>query len=337
MILEHSSKNKKILLLVSAIILIAGVFLSLYSSVIFQEGNPWPQIKGIVQLKFGDNDIVKLSGSDNKFMTESKNGTMIHDFMKTKGYEFTEQIGSGYFFKSATGQTTIATHKYYSRHYSLWTITENTNDSNNLWTTITNDQGVTFQYPKELLAKYVSVAEWPPVIKIETGTYSCEITPQEKSSMLEIIGQRLVDNRIYCVNVKNEGVAGIVYSSYVYTTPKRGKLVSVSFVLRYPSCANYDEEQNQSCVNEREAFDLDATVDRIVQTVSWDSIFSEDTLANQILKCLASSYSGDKEKCDELLKQINDFDSCVMAGFSIMKSNPPQCATLDGRTFVEVN
>jgi len=126
MIFEHSSKNKKILLLVSAIILIAGIFLSLYSSVIFQEGNPWPQIKGIVQLKFGDSDIVQLSGSNNKFMTESKNGTMIHDFMKTKGYEFTGQMGSGYFFKSVIGQTAIATHKYYSRYYSLWTITENT-------------------------------------------------------------------------------------------------------------------------------------------------------------------------------------------------------------------
>jgi len=125
MIFEHSSKNKKILLLVSAVILIAGIFLSLYSSVIFQEGNPWPQIKGMVQLKFGDSDIVKLSSSDNKFMTESKNGTMIHDFMKTKGYEFTEQMGSGYFFKSSTGQSTVVTHKYYTRFYAIWTITEN--------------------------------------------------------------------------------------------------------------------------------------------------------------------------------------------------------------------
>jgi hypothetical protein len=125
MILEYLSKNKKVLLLISMAILVVGVLLFLYSAVIFQEGNPWPEIKGIVQLKFGDSDIVKLSGFDNKFMTESKNGTMIHDFMKTKGYEFTEQMGSGYFFKSSTGQSAIVTHKYYSRYYSLWTITEN--------------------------------------------------------------------------------------------------------------------------------------------------------------------------------------------------------------------
>jgi hypothetical protein len=114
--------------LISGFIILCALLILLYSPIIFQEGNPWPEIKGIVQLKFGDNDIVKLSGSDNKFMTESKNGTMIHDFMKTKGYEFTEQMGSGYFFESATGQTAVAVHRYYSRHYSLWNITENTNN-----------------------------------------------------------------------------------------------------------------------------------------------------------------------------------------------------------------
>ena len=338
MIFEHSSKNKKVLFIASLIILLLGVFILFYSPVIFQEGNPWPEIKGIIQLKFSDADIVQLSGSDNKFMTESKNGMMIHNFMKTKGYEFTEQMGSGYFFKSPTGQSAVATHKYYGRYYSLWTITENTNGSdNNLWVTITNDDGITFQYPKELLAKYISVAEWPPTIKVESGNFSCVETPQEKSSMLEITSQRLVDNRIYCVNVKNEGAAGSVYSSYIYTTPKRGKLVSVSFVLRYPNCTNYDEEQSLACTSEREAFDLDATVDRIVQTVRWDSASDENTLASQLSKCLVSSYSEDKEKCDELLKQITDFNSCVMAGFSIMKSNPPQCATPDGRTFIQTN
>jgi hypothetical protein len=268
MIFEHSSKNKKNLLVTAFVILVIGIFAFMYSPVIFQEGNPWPQIKGIIQLKFSDADIVQLSSSDNKFMTESKNGMMIHNFMKTKEYEFTGQMGSGYFFKSPTGQSAVATHRYYSRFYSLWIITENSNDANNnLWTMITNDNGVTYQYPKELSVKYISVVEWPPVVKIETGTYSCKTTPQEVSSMSDITSQRLVDDRIYCVNVKNEGATGSVYSSYIYTTPKKGRLVSVSFVLRYTNCANYDEEQNQACTSEREAFDLDSTVDRIVQTI----------------------------------------------------------------------
>jgi len=272
MIFEHQSKNKKILLIASFAVLAIGFLAFMYSPVIFQEGNPWPEIKGIVQLKFSGKDIVQLSGSDNKFMTESKNGTMIHDFMKDRGYEFTGQMGSGYFFESRAGQKAIATHKYYSRYYSLWTITENQNNNNsepdnNLWTTTTDARGTTFQYPKELLAKYVSVVEWPPVIKIETGIYSCQTTPQEISSMSDITSERLVDNRTYCVNIKNEGAVGSVYSSYVYTTAKNGKLVKVSFTLQYPNCNNYDEEQRKACTSEREAFDIDSTIDRIVQSV----------------------------------------------------------------------
>ena len=209
-------------------------------------------------------------------------------------------------------------------------------EENILWKEYSGD-GISFQYPEKLTTNYIFAQEWPPTIKVESGNFSCIETPQEKSSMLEITSQRLVDNRIYCVNVKNEGAAGSVYSSYLYTTPLRGKLVLVSFVLRYPNCTNYDKEQSQACTSEREAFDLDSTVDRIVQTIKWDSSPADNSLASQLAKCLVMSDMASREKCKELLKQITDFDSCVMAGFSIMKSNPPQCATPDGRTFFQTN
>jgi len=122
MIFEHTSKNKKILLLVSAVILIVGIFLSLYSSVIFQEGNPWPQIKGIAQLTFGKSDIVKLSGSDNRYLTKSQGGPMtVEVFMKDRGYEYTDQMGSGYFYKSSE-KTIVLTRCQYSRFYTIWNI-----------------------------------------------------------------------------------------------------------------------------------------------------------------------------------------------------------------------
>jgi len=268
MIFEHQSKNKKTLIIAALAILVVGIFMVFYSNVIFQEGNPWPQIKGIVQLNLGNKDVVKLAIGENKYITKRGNPEMIKSFMKDKGYDFTEQMGSGYFFKSQTGASAVVTRRYYSHFYALWTITENSNNSdNNLWTTITNDDGITFQYPKELLAKYVSVVEWPPVVKIETGAYFCKTTPQEVSSMSDITSERLVDDRTYCVNVKHEGAAGSVYSSYTYTTIKNDKLVKVSFTLQYPNCNNYDEEQKDDCASEREAFDIDSTVDRIIQTI----------------------------------------------------------------------
>ena len=272
MIFEHQSKNKKALFIVSFIILGLGLFLIFYSSVIFQEGNPWPQIKGVTRLTFGNNDIVRLDPEENKYITKSGSSEPIKSFLKKRGYDFTEQLGSGYFFESPTGASAVATHRYYSRYYSLWTISENNNDLNgNLWATTTNGDGITYQYPKELLAKYISIIKWPPVVKIETGTFSCKTTPQAASGMADITSEKMVNGRIYCVNVKHEGAAGSVYSSYIYTTnytaALNSKLVNISFTLRYPNCNNYNDEQNEICASEREAFDLDVIVDRLAQTI----------------------------------------------------------------------
>lgn len=192
MIFEHFSKNKKFILIVSTIILVAGVFIFLYSSVIFQEGNPWPQVKGIIQLNFTSQEIVRLSGPENGYMTKSINGVeILKQFMGEKGYQFIEQMGAGYFFESAAGNGAVVTRRDYSRFYSLWRITEG--------------------------------------VKVATSS-----------------------------------------------------------------------------------------------------------LAEELGECLPKSDMESYERCKELLKQITDFDSCVGAGFSIMKSNPPQCATPDGRTFIQL-
>jgi hypothetical protein len=220
---------------------------------------------------------------------------------------------------------------------SRWLITKVSviaNQENELWKHY-NDNGISFQYPEKLTTQYVFAQEWPPAVKIQSGIYSCTETPQEISSMSDITSERMVDDRTYCVNIKNEGAAGSVYSSYVYTTAKNGKLVNVSFTLQYPNCNNYDEVQRKACTSGREAFDIDSTVDRIFQSIVAKQ--EQKTLAEELRDCLPKSDTASHEKCNELLKQITDYDSCVNAGFSIMKSNPPQCATPDGRTFIQAN
>jgi len=266
MIFKNLFKNKAIIIAIISFAL--GALIYNYSKVIFQEGNPWPEIKAISQLTFGGTDMVKLSDSDNKYLTKSQDGPKAVDtFMNDRGYEYTDQMGSGYFYK-LSDKTVVLVRRQYSRFYTIWTVSDSTTEtSNDLWRTITNEDGVTYKYPKELLAKYISVVDWPPVVKVETETFSCKTTPQEVSSMSDITSKRMVDNRIYCVNVKHEGAAGSVYSSYTYTTTKNDNLVKVSFTLQYPNCNNYDEEQSKVCSSEREAFDIDSTVDRIVQSI----------------------------------------------------------------------
>lgn len=131
---------------------------------------------------------------------------------------------------------------------------------------IYSEEGLEFQYPEKLTAKYVDIVEWPPKVEIEEGEFSCAETPLE-SSLPEFAARRMVDDREYCVIVENEGAAGSTYANYTYTTSREGKLISLNFVLRYPQCLNYNDPQKSECQAERETFDIDGVVDRIVATM----------------------------------------------------------------------
>lgn len=178
-------KNKTVVFAIVSFVV--GALIYNFSSVIFQEGNPWPQMRGISQLTFGNMDMVKLPGPDNRYLTRSSGGwETINSFLKSKGYELTEQMGSGYLYRSFDDDI-IMTRRQYSRFYVIWTIAKNPNNS----------------------------------------------------------------------------------------------------------------------------------------------------LAEELKECLPKSDTASHEKCNALLGRITDYNSCIGAGFSIMKSNPPQCATPDGRTFVQ--
>jgi len=330
--------NKKSLTILIIVVLIFGAFFFLYSPAIFQEGNPWSQIKGIIQLNFGNTDTIKLSGSDNEYMTKNKNGEdVIKNFMKNKGYEFTERMGAGCLFNSPTGESAVATHRCYCRYYSLWKITEYSNGSetdDELWTATTTDKGVVFKYPQKLLAKYISETDWPPQVKIENTPFACSPSGKEiqfgrKTEL------RLVNNHPYCITKESESAAGSVYTNYTYSFPKNNKTEVITFILRFVQCQNYDEPKVSECENERFTFNIDNIVDRIAQSIQIQS--KEMTIAEELKECLPKSDMESHEKCNELLSTINNFDDCVDAGFSIMKSNPSQCATPDERTFVQVS
>jgi len=59
------------------------------------------------------------------------------------------------------------------------------------------------------------------------------------------------------------------------------------------------------------------------------------TVAEQLQECLPKSDMASKERCDSLIKQIVDFDSCVAAGFPADGSYPSRCAVPDGRSFAQ--
>lgn len=331
-----NTKRNKMLGILGALIVIFILVVLFYRPVIFQEGNPAPLMKGIGRLNFTRDNIVRLDMNGNRYLTKSNNGPeVIKLYMKDKGYNFIEQMGSGYLFQSLTGEGAVATHKYYSRFYSLWNVTENTNNTesgDDLWVTTTAGAGIVFQYPKEILAEYISEAQWPPKLILEDKPFTCNPSGNEiqQGGQTE---QRLVDSRLYCVTKESEGAAGSTYTAYTYAFPQDNQTGIITFTLRFVQCQNYDEPKASGCESERSAFDIDGIVDRIVQSIKIKS--EQLSIAEELEDCLPKSNIASHEKCNELLATIRNFDDCVSAGFAIMKSNPPQCATADGRTFTD--
>lgn len=143
--------NKKRIFICLGILIVIFVFVFLlYKPVIFQEGNPAPLIKGIIQLNFTPDKIVKLDMDGDRYLTESKNGKeVLVGLLKNQGYEFVDQMGSGYFFKDKDDNALLATHRYYSRFYSIWNliVTKNVRESIK-WLDYNNDEySFSFRYP----------------------------------------------------------------------------------------------------------------------------------------------------------------------------------------------
>jgi hypothetical protein len=130
------------------------------------------------------------------------------------------------------------------------------------------EQNISFLYPETFSTSYTSSVIWPPKVSVSDMAYNCPVT-EATSSLPDRTTERRVDNRTYCVTATSEGAAGSVFTDYTYSTVSGGKLINISFALRYPQCYNYDEAQKSACEGERETFDLDSVIDKIAQSVSY--------------------------------------------------------------------
>lgn len=130
------------------------------------------------------------------------------------------------------------------------------------------ESGVSFRYPETLGTRYASTQiKWPPEITIEDGdSFDCPATPME-SSLSERIQSARIGERDYCIILSSEGAAGSVYTGYSYVTIINGRKITISFNLRYPNCGNYGDPQKTECESERESFDLNGIIGKIVESM----------------------------------------------------------------------
>ena len=61
--------------------------------------------------------------------------------------------------------------------------------------------------------------------------------------------------------------------------------------------------------------------------------YKNKSLAEELEECLPKSDMASKEKCDELISQITNFEECVDAGFPVMESYPERCNIPNSRSF----
>lgn len=126
--------------------------------------------------------------------------------------------------------------------------------------------GITFQYPAQLMTKYIRAVDWPPSVQVVSGPFTCteagsEITPAGKTQ------KEVINGHTYCVTEESQGAAGSIYSSYAYAFPRGNKVMIFTFSLQLPQCVNYDEPRRTECTQERQTFDLNNLVDEIVSTI----------------------------------------------------------------------
>ncbi|MEH7081829.1 hypothetical protein V7139_03715 [Neobacillus drentensis] len=118
-----------------------GLVVSSFGSVLFQEGNPIPLMISALKLHFSDSEFELFAKTEkrSKYLSESNgnsNYNVVKNYMKSKGWKFQEQMGSGLIF-TKNGEDAIVVVKQYSRNYFIWEIQQR----------FTNDKSYTFKTP----------------------------------------------------------------------------------------------------------------------------------------------------------------------------------------------
>ncbi|MGE5426001.1 MAG: hypothetical protein ACM3PZ_02920 [Bacillota bacterium] len=147
-----------------------------------------------------------------------------------------------------------------------WLITSAsiTQSSTDGWKSVT-EGNLTFRYPETLGVKYISTQSWPPEIKSEDSVdLNC---PAGETAQGMFVRNANIGGRDYCIRTKSEGAAGSIYQDYDYAAVIGGKILTASFTLRYPQCGNYPQAEADACNLERQTFDLDSLIDRILNSV----------------------------------------------------------------------
>ncbi len=134
-----------------------------------------------------------------------------------------------------------------------------------LKTQVSEDSGLSFQYPENLGTKYISTTDWPPVLMLVNENFTCVETAGGAGMVTS--REITVNGKVYCQHSISEGAAGSIYTGYIYSFPYGDQTAALTFSIRATQCANYDEAERVACERERETFNLDSVVDLMAGSI----------------------------------------------------------------------
>jgi hypothetical protein len=114
------------MIVLSVVIIAAGLFAIRFGTALTQEGNPVPILLSISKLEFTNSDYEQFAESDQELRLISENNDefrydVIKEFMRMKGWEYKEQMGSGLVFEKDK-KTLVVETRQFSKHYILWDV-----------------------------------------------------------------------------------------------------------------------------------------------------------------------------------------------------------------------
>lgn len=125
---------------------------------------------------------------------------------------------------------------------------------------------MSFRYPEKLPAEYISVVDWPPVVRNIDEPFSCSDSGSE-IDRAGISETRIINDHTYCVTRESEGAAGSVYTNYAYETVKSNETIVLTFSTRSVQCLNYDDPEQTKCIKERGEFNIDIIADKMMSSL----------------------------------------------------------------------
>ncbi len=104
----------------------SGIFIALFGSILFQEENPLPLAVSILKLKLSDQEFVQFSKTEKRssylsINTGNQQYDSVKEFMKSNGWEFEEQMGSGLIFIK-NGIEAIVETRQFSNDFIIWDV-----------------------------------------------------------------------------------------------------------------------------------------------------------------------------------------------------------------------